>query len=576
MRTARLPALALLLAVLAGCSLPVPRGVHPVRSVGVSRDDSGDIQVLPPGPKPGETPEEIVQHFLAAQANAADQHAVARQFLAEPAASTWKDDTGVQVYDPDSLRVLALPASPGPAGVTTVEVSATVVGQVREDGSYAARPSVPLREAYGLAQVRGEWRLVRVPVGLRLTAADRERSYRPSQVFYLAPASDVVPAHLVPDLVLLPSDTPGALDVDRLVRRLVQPPSVALGRSVSTAFPRGTEVRSVTMSGTGVVTVDLGGPLAALGPTARQGLSAQLVWTLRQLGSTFTGLRLLSNGVPFDVPSEGEVQAAGDWNTYDPEGLGRNPPYFYVASRRLRSSSPLPPGPATSGSPGRGGAFAVDAVAVTPDRSRLALFEGAAPGRVTVHLGAPDGTGYTTGVTAPGLASPSWGSGQDGLWALQQGRSVVLLTDGLRKLVPVTVPGLPAGPLQSLAVSRDGVRVALVVAGRLYTGRVDRTPAGPQVDGLAEVQPGLRDVTRVAWSSSTGLVVLGALTRPRQVLRMSADGSSTTVVNSSGLVPLTVAAAGSALVVGTKDGLYTASGSGFTAGVAGGAPVFPG
>lgn len=576
MRAARAAVLPLLLAVLAGCALPVPHGVHPVRPGGVSRDDGGDIQVLPPGPKPGETPEEVVQHFLAAQANATDAHAVARQFLADPAATSWRDDAGVQVYDPDSLRVLALPVPAGPVETVTVEVTATVVGQVRVDGSYTARPSVPLREAYALQQVRGEWRLVRVPAGLRLTAADRERSYRPSQVYYLAPASSLVPPHLVPDQVLLPADTPGALDADRLVARLVQPPSVALAGSVSTAFPRGTVVRGVSTSGAGVVTVDLGGPLAALGPTARQTLSAQLVWTLRQLGSAFTGLRLLVNGLPFDVPSEGDVQAAGDWTTYDPEGLGRNPPYYFVASRRLRSSTPLPDGPATSGVLGRGGAFAVDAVAVTPDRSRLAVLEGSGAGEVTVHLGSPDGADLTEGVTARGLTSPTWGSGQDGLWALQQGRRVVLLTDGLRQLQPVVVPGLPAGRLQSLAVSRDGVRAALVVAGRLYVGRVDVTVAGPRLEDLSEVLPGLHDVTRVAWSSSTGLVVLGALTRPHQVLRMPFDGSSTTVVNSSGLVPLTVAAAGSALVVGTRDGLYTASGSGFSNGVAGGEPVFPG
>jgi hypothetical protein len=566
----------LVVLLVAGCSLPLPRGVQKVQPGPVLRDEQGDIQVLPPGPKPGETPEEVVQHFLAAQANSTDDHAVARQFLSTTATAAWHDDAGVLVYDPDSLRVQAVPAGTGLVDTATVEVAATVVGEVRVDGSYASRAAVPLREAYRLERVKGEWRLARVPDGLRLTSADRQRSYRATDLYYLAPTSAGTPAHLVPDQVFLPADSSGGSGAaDRLVRRLVQPPSVALGTAVSTAFPVGTRVRSVAMSGSGVVTVDLSGPLASLGPAARQAMSAQLVWTLRQLGSAFNGLRLLSSGDAFAVPSEGEVQAAGDWNTYDPEGLGRNPPYYYVASRRLRSTADLPAGPATAGTPGRAGAFAVDAVAVTPDRSRIALLEGVAPGLVTVRTGAPAGP-YQVGLTARALSSPTWGSGQDGLWALQSGRRVVLLSDGLTRLRAVTVPGLPAGTLRSLAVSRDGARAALVVGDRLYVGRVGVTDAGPRLDGLTQVLPSLRDVTRVVWSSGTELVALGNLTRPRQVLRLAVDGSSAVVVSSSGLLPVSVAAAGSSLVVGTEDGLYTATGSGFSNGVVGSAPAFPG
>lgn len=554
----------------AACSLPLPRDVQTVRAVEAQRRERGDIQVLPPGPKAGASPEAVVEGFLGAEANAEGAHGIARQFLTSSEVTAWQDDVEVQVYDPDRVEVHRVSAANSVHA--TVEVSSYVTGRVRADGSYTAQTASPVRESYELQRIRGEWRLAHVPDGLRLTPADRERSYQPSSVYYLAQAVADSPAHLVPDQVFLPvgSDRAGSL-----VRRVLEQPSAALRGSVTSAFPPGTRARSVVVSGSGIVTVDLDGALNAQAAAVREGLSAQLVWTLRGLGASFTGLRVLQNGAPVSVPNEGQVQDASDWNGFDPEGLGPSPPYYFVATHRLRSVLTLPSGAATAGDPGSGGAFSVDAVAVSPDRSQFALLEGQSAGPVTVRTGPVRGP-FTTGPTAPGLSSPTWGSGQFGLWMLQARRQVVLLPNGSRSLRAVTVLGQPTGALESLAMSRDGARAALVVGGQPYVGRVEVVSGQPRIVDLSLVLPGLTHATRLAWSSGTELAVLGALTRNAQVLRVAVDGSSVTVVNSAGLAPVSVAASSAGLLLGSGSALYELAGRGFARVQVGGAPVYPG
>ncbi len=553
----------------AGCSLPLSRRVHEVDAAQPQRRQQGDLQVLPPGPKTGQSPEDVVQGFLGAQANPDDHHAIAREFLTAAAAATWQDDAEVQVYDPDSLRVRAV----GAEGSPQVTVALTVSGQVRGDGSYLARPATQVAEEYRVARVRGDWRLSQVPAGLRLTPADRDRSYQASSIYYLAPNAGESPLHVVPDEVFVPV---GPDPARALVQRLLRPPSRALAGTVTSALPAGTALRSVDLNGSGVVTVDLGAGLEQLPAARRQSLSAQLVWTLRDLGPTFSGLRLLSGGVPLPVPTVGAVQDAGSWNSYDPEGLGPNPPYYFVTARRLRASVALTSGPATAGEAGDRGSVPVDAVAVTPDRTQVALLAGRAPEPVTVRTGPLRGPAYQEGATAPGLSSPTWGSGQYGLWMLEGGRRVVLMPRGSKTLLAVPVVPQPAGPLQALALSRDGARAALVVGGLLYVGRVEVAGGRPRVAGLTLVLPGLTRATRVAWSSGTELAVLGYLTRPNQVLQVAVDGSSVTTLNSSGLTPVSLAASSAGLVVGSGTALYQASGRGFVRVQAGGLPVFPG
>ena len=73
---------ALLPLLLTSCGLPLPDGVQSAGQVQAGSDEPQQLKVIPPGPRKGASPEEIVLGFLAAQRSPDDDHAVAREFLA--------------------------------------------------------------------------------------------------------------------------------------------------------------------------------------------------------------------------------------------------------------------------------------------------------------------------------------------------------------------------------------------------------------------------------------------------------------------------------------------------------------
>ena len=565
----RLLVLALLLS---GCSLPLPGGVKTVQGVTAEQEQpGGGVRVVPPGPRPGQTPEDVVRGFLQAQASADGAHAIARSYLTPAEARAWNDAAGARVYELKSLET-SLRASD--ADVTTVTVSAQVTGTIGGDGGY--RPLAQQEsEDYQVRLVAGQWRLAVVPPGLRLTATDRDRSFLPVAVYYPGQVPESGSPRLVPDRVFLPT---GSGLAERLVRRVLAPPTTSLAGAV--AHEPGLSVRSVRTDSAGVVTVDLRGA-AELPPEARQTLSAQLVWTLRDLGSAFNGLRLLASGAPLSVPGVGAVQDDGAWDEYDPEGLGANPPYLFVADRRLRASGvTLPSNVATAGDAGQDGAIPVDDVALTPDRTQVALLEGTAPGFVTVRVGPLRGPTYRTAVRARDLRSPSWGSGDRGLWLVRDRSSVALLPPGGDALQSVPVMDRPAGRLNALSASRDGARLALVYGTTLYVGRVEVTADGPRVAGLRALDPGGTAVSDVAWVNGTFLTVVGlgrsAAGQLAQVARIGVDGSAVEVRSVGTLVPDALTASSDGVLLGADDVLYSLAGRIPARIGTGGRPAYPG
>ena len=81
--------LALLLT--AACGLPLSHGVQEPGPVPAEqRQDDGDIQVLPPGPRDDASADDIVRDFFGAQSDPSNHHASAREFLATY--DPWKAD----------------------------------------------------------------------------------------------------------------------------------------------------------------------------------------------------------------------------------------------------------------------------------------------------------------------------------------------------------------------------------------------------------------------------------------------------------------------------------------------------
>ncbi|HEU0103090.1 MAG TPA: LpqB family beta-propeller domain-containing protein [Mycobacteriales bacterium] len=517
--------LALLAVLGTGCGLPLQDGVRRPGDVPAEQRLPQPINVLPPGPQPGATPEDVVQGFLAAQSSARDQHGIARSFLLPAARPAWRADAGVTVYDPRTAAV----GRPQPdADGVTVALSIDVLGTVGPDGAARVQPPQPRTQRYRLRQDGGQWRLSGVPEGLTLSPAGRDRSYDPVSVYFLAPlAGTAVRRHLVADLVALPT---GQDRAQQVVDRLLAGPSSGLADSGQSAVPAGARLRSgVVTSAAGEVTVDLGLPPGPLSGTSRADLSAQLVWTLKDALPDFTRLRLLVDGTPLQVPGVPVPQPRNAWESYVPDGPDDSPGLALVDGRvrpvRTAEEDDEPLELAQV-------AGAVD-LAVDARTARLAVLT--SDGATTTLRSGPLAGPLAQGVQDPGLRSPTWGSGDLGVFLLRTGpRPAVLLVPAAGGApVELQVEGLPALDGDAvLRVSRDGARVALVADGVLQVGRLQLGGRVPRLVALRRLATGVLDV---AWRTGTTLEVLVQDDEPPllPLLHLSVDGTS---ASSSGLV----------------------------------------
>lgn len=565
----------LLLVVLAGCGLPLPDGVRSAGDVPAAQPEAAPLQFLPAPPRKGATATELVSGFLAAQSSPDNDYAIAKQFLLPGA--KWDISARTTLYRAGSNRAELLTE-----GGNRVLVSYQPAGYIDTDGAFSLPPLGAERStdpAYGFVRepVSGELRLASVPAGVRLADIDRAGSYVARNVYFFArtdapAASDRLVADRVFQLTTVAPER-------ALVEALLAGPSTGLAPpsespqprgAVESLVPPGTALRSLRVD-EGVVTVDLSAEVEALSPQDRRRLSAQFVWTLLP---TFRGVRLLVEGQPLEVPGVGAVQDRDDWARFDPESLGGDVPLLYVADRRLRrldgslSSSPVT----------RNGELDVDLGALAPVSRELAvLTKASAKGDVDVVHTGPLGGPFARVFSRPALASLSWGSGDRGLYLLQQGlRPIVWLLpdvdarpEGTERAVAYD-PRAGAGPLSALAVSRDGARIALVFGEglnrQLYVGRIEPTPKGPPaIRRIVPVALGLSNVADVAWESGTSLVVLASNDdrlsddgRPKVLLfRVAVDGSSSdSPLNSTNLpnsgADSVAAAPGQPLVVGVE------------------------
>ena len=569
--------LPLVLVVLTACGLPLPNGVRDAAGARGDEPDAGGIVVVAPGPQPDMTATELVTAFLYALSRSPqDDYAIARQFLA-PDVECCGQDSEVVLYP---LAARRISVTPDPR---LVRVAFDSVGRILQDGSYRLEDSL-VRDDFRVVPVDGQLRLASVPRGLRLLEDDLERSFTPYDVHFLGRDVDGEPSgRLVPDRVFLPAlGEPG----QALVDALLSGPTRRLAPAVLSAAPAGTTAR--VRADSGVVTVDLSEQVRRLDARARQRLAAQLVWTLVPV---YSGVRLRVAGEPFASGGR-SVQDRTDWSEYDPVAISGDAPLLYLQDRRLRSlDRELQQSPVTTG------ALPVDAAALSPSAPSLAVRTRRSRLVDEVRIGPLRGGFGDPVLRGPGLTSLSWGPGEQGLWVLQPGPpAVVWLVPGgeAEDRRPQRVPFVPpagAGSLSALKVSRDGARIALVLGGQLYVGRVE--PTGPAAGGasgwriaeLGWVSRELVGVTDVAWQTGTSLVALGAFEPDGQLFpaEVAVDGSTLDVVQRPlvGAVAVEIAAAPRLPLVVAADvegerQLYRDNGTLFRRQGPGSSPFYPG
>ena len=365
-----------------------------------------------------------------------------------------------------------------------------------------------------------------------------------------------------------------------LLRSLLGGPTPWLAPAVITAFPANTQltVDSAPIAD-GVVQVDLSTAVLSASPDDRKALSAQLVWTLRQLPEV-TGVRITVQSVPLQVPGAGVVQSRTAWSSYDPDGLPVGAPGYLVRGDRLLELQRTDVGPVSG--PFGDGRTPVLSPAVSPEGDQIA---GLFPDRKTLLVGAANDKSLPVPrLTGENLSPPSWDAFGN-VWAVDRrgSGSVVWAVHVGGKAVQVSANDLSTLQVSSLRLSRDGARAAVIVnnggQGRLSLARVERRTDGSITLGaLRPVESSLVEVKDVAWNDADHLAVLG---RDAQgVLQPYLVDPGGTAVRVAGTLPglATIAAApGRPLMVGTDDGkVYQDSDSGWREVGPGRDPIYPG
>lgn len=436
----------MLLLLLTACTgLPTSGPVQPGNRVNEAVD-APNIDVVPDGPQPGAAPEQIVSGFLGAGSGPSDGWAVARQFLTPEFAPQWQPEDGVTI---DRLSERSQPVSPTPLptplgdDVATVDLVQRVTAEalVNPEGEYIHVEGNQVALEFQLTRHEGEWRISHAPDGVVLYEELFPRVFEQASVMYFDPGWE----YLVPDVRWFPAPSIAT----RIAQELVDgPPSDWLASAVSSAFPE-----NVTLARSAVPVVDR----TAQVELSEEALTLDTVILDRM--QTQLERSLLSVGIP-GVEMTVETSPIGAEALAVRETTVAPRPMVGLADGEfgLLSVDALEPLPGLSEAIG---ATSAVAVSVDPDRTSAAVLtaEGA------VVRASADGELQELDTSRPGLVAPSIDSA-GAVWSVPQNDPDAFLAfpsdaDGP---VSITAPWGAASELTAFQVSRDGTRMAALVA----------------------------------------------------------------------------------------------------------------
>lgn len=444
-----------------GCAI-IPMGGTPASYRDVVKGDplrKPYVRVIAMPPRKEWSPRQVVAGFLAAMAAVDDsRYAVARQYLVEEVARTWRPEVGVTIYDKGTLD-----AQP-PAEDTTesiVTLKGTVTGAIDIEGKYRAEATPQgraLEQPFRLVKQPQGWRITQVPDGLLLSEDDVRRSYRSVKLYYL----DHRREGLVADEVRIPVD-PSVDFAESMLRRLLEGPTSTLSDAVTNALPAGTELLGISTEDDRII-VDLNSAATNAISADRGGveaMAAQIGWTLDQLTERWE-IEIRVNGEPFYPGGSSLLVRYDDYGRYDPWLSPERKPVYLVRDGALHvlanegEPEPVP------GVAGRADAVGPDVAISGSDAARVAMLS---EDRRSINVAelAPTGQ-WARWITGTDLTRPSWDR-YDNLWTVDRvgkRESRVLRHDGTRQ-TRVAAPWLEAVGVREMRVARDGVRVAAIV-----------------------------------------------------------------------------------------------------------------
>lgn len=168
--------------VLAACGrFPTSGPIETVGDGGSGERPTG-IDVAAQPPSDGASPEAILEGFFAASESPADGYAVARQYLTDQAASSWRPEDGINIYD-----------SSGQSRVITADGSAVVraslVGRLGSDHVFTAVRDTEYNHNFELTTVDGQWRINNPGEGILMSRQRFQQAFQPVSVYFLSSAA---------------------------------------------------------------------------------------------------------------------------------------------------------------------------------------------------------------------------------------------------------------------------------------------------------------------------------------------------------------------------------------------------
>lgn len=481
-------------------------------------DDKGlgesTVRYAPALPSAGASPQEIVLGYVDAMLAFPVSTATASSFLTPAAADKWRPLEGVRVYSRPKVSA-PVPDRSGRTGNSetngdrvVVRLSSTQVARLDRQGRYA-RTSGASELTYVLQQVKGEWRIATPQAGMLVSSKYFKDYFRPFDIFMFDPPGRrlvPVPVHLAVGEQLATS----------LVASLARGPADDLGELTRTYVPELNTLSPSVPVSDGVADVEFDGEFRTTSESVQDHLSAQIVWTLRQVpeieGVRLTGgaTVLTRNGLP--------VQPSGSWGAYGPSTAGTHA-YAISDNKAIQiDDGRITPLTGAWGKDARG------AVRIAVSDAGVA---GVLSGRDMVRVTNRSGSTARTFIGNQ-FVTPRWD--RDGvLWLVDRadGNSRVrLVRDG-------TISELPIGSLavrnvSTFSLSPGGSRYAVTADDGVYVGLIERNDKN-QILRLTEPQRLTVDAatpTSAVWSTDTQLAYLAGSKISRQVQFIRIDGSA--------------------------------------------------
>jgi hypothetical protein len=561
--------------VVSGCATVPSGGVPQEVSTGGNQVQAYVQPLPPPGPAAYHHPRDVVLGFLNASASYAFDPEAARQFLLPALRRTWHPGP-VTVVSSVSLNPTApvhsqFDGSSAGGPLESVVLTGQRLATLSKTGQYQYSPGTSTY-TFTLQKLNGVWLISTLPTGedtLLLTQEDFEHVYQARNLFFFARSPAPSNWDLVPDAVYAPlQNAVSALNTNlasELVTGLLNDKDSWLTGATTTAFPRGTTLLGVTITGQTAV-VNLGGAAVGATPIQKLDMDYQLQATL---GSTayspplaqFVQLEIkghpaasasLPRGIISDVPRGPLVYQSSPTTVSVSEGVRHSPS----------------PGPWESGS------AVISAIAAgQADASQSRPIAVAAEDRngCEVYLRIVRNeqlTGpyrrFSLSTTGGKCTSLSW-DGNGNVWAAA-GRKIWVLALNQKqqwKVLPVAPPasltssGSAAPQILAVRIAPDAVRAALLIRSgghnRLVLAAVTENQDGNQ-DQVSLGKPvaagtGLSDPKAMSWFSPYDMIVLDK----SGIAEVPLAGGPAQLLGSAPIGAESITTDGVTIAVGTTD-----------------------